>query len=80
MSDSLLEALQALEAGSERACPAVEVASKLDPEAGEYVLKLLKNPSISIRSIHNILQQQKFSIARESLANHRKGDCRCDDE
>ncbi len=78
--NTILEELQALEQGSRKACPAVRLASELEPEAGEYVLKLLKNRSVSIRQIHMVLKKPGFAIARESLAAHRKGSCGCSDD
>lgn len=58
-------------------CPFAALMATFDNDTAEVLQKLVDNPKIAIRAIHEELQTEGIKIARESISNHRKGWCRC---
>lgn len=57
-------------------CPVAKLISTLTDEEAELLTRVL-NSSASTRQIHNELTASGFRIGRDTLANHRRGWCRC---
>lgn len=61
-------------------CPIERVRNEVDEESAEILNSLLVNPSIPHAAIHRALRASGVSIAKDSIANHRKGYCPCKKE
>lgn len=57
-------------------CPVARVVKELDAETIQVLQRLLDS-KIATRVIHDALRNEGMRIARESIANHRKGWCQC---
>lgn len=74
---SLIDRLQTLQnAEPSNTCPIARVFTELDEETVILLKKVLESKT-STKRIHQELQNEGVKIARDSIANHRKNNCRC---
>lgn len=58
------------------ACPVAKLISTLSEDEAALLTRVLDSAA-STRQIHNELVASGFKIGRDTLANHRRGWCRC---
>lgn len=58
------------------ACPVAKLLSTLTQDEAELLARVLGSGA-STRQIHNELTASGYRIGRDTLANHRRGWCRC---
>ena len=59
-----------------RMCPVAKLVSTLTQDEAELLTRVMDS-SASTRQIHNELSASGYRIGRDTLANHRRGWCRC---
>lgn len=74
---SLIDRLKTLEAtDSVNTCPMARVLSELDQETAVSLKRVLES-GVPTMTIYRELHMEGIKIARDSIAHHRKGFCKC---
>jgi hypothetical protein len=80
MSD-LLSKLQVLKpAPQEAGCPVARLYKELDAETATLLKIQIEQSTVPLRRIHGALQASGVKIGRDTIGNHRSGDCICQKE
>lgn len=74
---SLKEALNSEKILRSNVCTVEMLLSKLPKEDQEALIKALIDPTIPSTFIARALKKEGFDVQGQSLARHRRGECRC---
>lgn len=81
---SLAEEMDALTVPPARAaCPVARLVAELGPEVGEKLRRLVDETPpgasrpVGTQKISLLMGRHGFAIGKETIANHRRGQCRC---
>jgi hypothetical protein len=89
MDDTSMDGLAAFLQGRTGAtsgahCPAArlvdDVRGEGDDEVADQLAKAMMDPDVPIVPLHAQLRKARLSIARDSITQHRRGSCTCEEE